>query len=80
MVNRILGKANSKNAIIEFSSPIISYRKISLKEAKKEIEHFIKHRKKTWIEDITDGLKIDPRTTLRAIEQLEREGKIRESK
>ena len=71
---------NGKNGIIEFDFPIINYRKISLKHAKKEIEHFVKHRRKTWIEDITDGLKIDPRTALRAIEQLEEEGKIREAK
>ena len=70
----------TKNRIVEFDFPIINYRKISVPKAKKEIEHFVKHRRKTWIEDITDGLKIDPRTTLRAIEQLEKEGKIRERK
>ncbi len=70
----------NRSNVLEFDYPIINYRKISLKKAKDEIEHFIKHRKKTWIEDITDGLKIDPRTTLRAIEQLEKEGKIKERK
>ncbi len=70
-----------KTKILKIRIPVTRYRKISLPQAKKEIEHYILHRKKkAWIEEITDDLKIEPLIAIRALEKLEKEGKVREAK
>lgn len=66
---------------IKIKLPVTRYRKVSLSEAKRDIEHYIVHRKKkAWIEEITDDLRIDPLTAIKALERLEKEGRIREAK
>lgn len=66
---------------IKIQMPVVRYRKVSLSRAKKEIEHYIVHRKKkAWIEEITDDLRIEPLTAIRALESLEKEGRIKEAK
>lgn len=66
---------------VKIRVPVTNYRRVSLSQAKREIETYVAHRKrKAWIEEITDDLRIDPLTTIRALGVLEKEGRVREAK
>ncbi len=53
-------------------------RNIPVLKAKREIELYIKHKKrKVWIEDLINDLRIDPIVIVKAIRLLEKEGKIK---
>ncbi|MGH9910266.1 MAG: ribbon-helix-helix domain-containing protein [Nitrososphaerales archaeon] len=56
---------------------IITIRKISKEQAKKEILEFIKHRKEADTFDIANELRLDVGTTIKALKELWEEGKVR---
>ncbi|NCN39224.1 MAG: hypothetical protein GW914_02475, partial [Candidatus Aenigmarchaeota archaeon] len=54
------------------------YRKITLKQAMKEIEKYAAHKRESfWMEDIIKDLRIEPKTVLDAVQKLEKEKKIK---
>ncbi|OGI15380.1 hypothetical protein A3K63_05720 [Candidatus Micrarchaeota archaeon RBG_16_49_10] len=60
------------------SSGSVEYRKMSLSQAMKEIEKYTRHKKEAfWMEDIIRDLEINPKTVLKAVENLEKEKKIK---
>lgn len=59
----------------------ITYRELSYEKAKSEIIGYLEHRKEeTWIENIIDDLKIDPKIVIKVIKKLHNKGKITEAK
>ena len=61
-----------------YGGPTIKYRKITKAKAKKEIEKYLEHKKKrVWIEDVVNDLKIEPKIVIKVIKDLEKEGKIK---
>ena len=68
-----------KTKSFKIKIPVIRYRKVTLNQAKKDIAEYAEHKKKKiWIEDVLDDLRIDPLTAVHAIMQLKKEGKIKE--
>ena len=64
---------------VRIKIPLIRYRRVTLNQAKKDIAEYATHKKKKiWVEDVLDDLRIDPLTAVQAIRQLKKEGKIRE--
>lgn len=57
----------------------ITYREISLKEARKEIREYLEHKKEdVWMEDVINDLKIDPSVVVRIIGDFHKKGLIKE--
>ena len=58
--------------------PTIEYRKLTKTKARKEIEKYLKDKKKkVWIEDVVNDLNIEPEIVIKVIKELEKEGKIK---
>jgi Arc/MetJ-type ribon-helix-helix transcriptional regulator len=57
---------------------VIKIRGISREEAKKEIREYLKSRDKAWLDVIADDLRLDFAFVLEIIEELEREGFVKE--
>lgn len=57
---------------------IINLREISVEEAKREILQLLKNKDLAYPSDVADELRLDLKTTIKAIKELWQEGKIEE--
>jgi len=53
---------------------VITYRKVSKKQARKEIEQYLKGRDRVWTDEISDTLRIDSSLVNEALLELWKEG------
>jgi hypothetical protein len=64
----------------ELAEPV-EYRKTTLNQAMKEIEKYSSHKRDSfWMEDIIRDLRIEPKTVLEAVQELEKRKKIKPKK
>jgi Arc/MetJ-type ribon-helix-helix transcriptional regulator len=57
---------------------VIKIREISREEAKSEIRDYLKSRDKAWLDEIADNLRLDFAFVVEIIEELEKEGFVKE--
>ncbi|MBE0516848.1 MAG: ribbon-helix-helix protein, CopG family [Methanophagales archaeon] len=57
---------------------VIKIRAISREEAKSEIREYLKSRDKAWLDEIADDLRLDFAFVVEIIEELEREGFVKD--
>jgi predicted ArsR family transcriptional regulator len=57
---------------------VIKIRDISREEAKSEIRNYLKSRDKAWLDEIADNLRLDFAFVVEIIEELEKEGFVKE--
>jgi len=77
MVQTLTGKAR----MIPIRLPeaqVIKLREISREEAKNEIRDYLKSRDKAWLDEIADDLRLDFAFVVDIIEELEKDGFVKE--
>ncbi len=57
---------------------MIKIREISREEAKSEIRDYLKSKDKAWLDEIVDDLRLDFAFVVGIIEELEKEGLVKE--